>query len=210
MLPAADSSRELWTIGHWTCPEPEFLQPLHAQQIDLIADVRAHPGSRRNPHFGSDAMPQWLAAAGIDYLHLPELGGRRRQQHVDPAINAGWQHLSFKNYADYTLGAEYRHGLQQLTDLATSRRVAIMCGEPMPWRCHRLLIANTLTAQGWTVWHLIGDAVPRLHKLGQWGATPTIDARGQVTYPSSEHVSDRDGPPVRRPVTGDRQDHARR
>ena len=58
-----------------------------------------------------------------------------------------------------------------------------MCREPMPWRCHRLLVSNSLAAQGWTVWHLIGDAAPRPHELGHWGAQPSVDPDGQVTYP---------------------------
>jgi uncharacterized protein (DUF488 family) len=170
---------ELWTIGHWTCPEPEFLRPLHEQGVELLADVRSTPGSRRSPQFSREEMPKWLAAAGVDYVHLADLGGRRGRQPVDESINAGWRQPSFKNYADYTLGPAYRQGIQQLVELAAGQRVAIMCGEPMPWRCHRLLIANTLTARGWTVRHLIGDAPPRRHELGQWGAPVSIDANGQ-------------------------------
>lgn len=173
----------VWTIGHWTCPESEFLRPLDEQRIDLLADVRALPGSRRSPHFDRDEMQRWLRDAGIDYVHLPELGGRRGRQQVDQNVNAGWRQPSFKNYADYTLGPLYRQGIGQLLGLASAHRVAIMCGEPMPWRCHRILIANTLTAGGWTVWHLIGDAAPRRHELGQWGAAPSVDANGQLTYP---------------------------
>lgn len=173
----------MWTIGHWTCPEPKFLAPLRAQRIGLLADVRAQPGSRRSPQFGRDEMQQWLDRAEIDYVHLPELGGRRGRQDVEPSINAGWRNASFKNYADYTLGDSYRNGIERLIDLATAKRVVIMCGEPMPWRCHRLLIADTLTARGWTVWHLIDDAAPRRHELGQWGATPSVDVDGRLTYP---------------------------
>jgi uncharacterized protein (DUF488 family) len=172
---------ELWTIGHWTCPIDDFLRRLRAHRIGLLADVRAHPGSRRSPQFISAQMPQWLGPAGIGYVHLPELGGRRSRQPIDPAINAGWQQPSFKNYADYTLQPAYQEGIDRLADRAAAR-VVIMCAEPMPWRCHRMLIANTLTARGWTVWHLMGDATARRHELGQWGATPVI-AGGQVTYP---------------------------
>lgn len=128
-------------------------------------------------------MPHWLAAAGIDYLHVPELGGRRRKQNLDSDVNASWQNPSFKNYADYTLGSEYRESIERLADLAAGRRVAIMCGEPMPWRCHRLLIANTLAARGWTVWHLMGDEEPRRHELGRWGAAPLIGEDAKVIYP---------------------------
>lgn len=175
---------QIWTIGHWTCPVPDFLAPLDGAGIELLVDVRAHPGSRRNPQFGSDAMSGWLPEHGIDYRHLTALGGRRRRQDgIDPDINAGWQNSSFKNYADYTLTDEFRRGLDELVGLATSRRVAVMCGEPMPWRCHRLLIANTLTARGWTVRHLMTGGATRAHELGQWGATPAIDEDRHVSYP---------------------------
>ncbi|WP_235432345.1 DUF488 domain-containing protein [Nostocoides japonicum] len=156
---------------------------MDAHGVELLADVRAHPGSRRNPQFGSDALSKWLPDNGIDYLWVTALGGRRPRQDVDPSINAGWRNASFKNYADYTLGDEYRRGIDELTTIARTRRVAIMCGEPMPWRCHRLLIANTLAAQGWTVCHLISGGDTRRHVLGQWGAAPSVDDDGQVTYP---------------------------
>lgn len=176
-------AREMWTIGHWTCPIPTFLEPLDAARIDLLVDVRAHPGSRRNPQFGSAEMAQWLPEHGIDYRHLPALAGRRRKQpDIDPSINAGWQNASFKNYADYTLTDAFHDGLADLTELGQAHRVAIMCGEPMPWRCHRLLISNALTAQGWTVRHLVAGGPTREHVLGQWGATPTVHG-GHVTYP---------------------------
>lgn len=131
-------------------------------------------------------MSRWLNEDGIGYLHLPELAGRRRKQDVDPAINAGWQNASFKNYADYTLTDEYRRGLSELIALARSQRVAIMCGEPMTWRCHRQLITNSLVARGWTVWHLISGSATRQHRLGQWGATPVVDDRKRVAYPAGD------------------------
>ena len=177
--------REIWTIGHWTCPIPDFLGPLDDAGVDLLVDVRAQPGSRRNPQFGSDAMAQWLPEHGIGYRHLSSLGGRRpRQPEIDPELDAGWQNTSFKNYADYTQTAAYRAGIEELTAMATEQRTAIMCGEPMPWRCHRLLIATTLTAQGWTVHHLISGSPTRDHVLGQWGAHPAVGADGRITYPA--------------------------
>ncbi|QGN34362.1 DUF488 family protein [Microlunatus sp. Gsoil 973] len=181
---ATDNAPEVWTIGHWTCPEPDFLRPLHENGIEVLADVRAHPGSRRNPQFGRDEMPGWLADAGLAYIHFGELGGRRpKQPQVDPELNAGWSQPSFKNYADYTQTANYRDGIARLTSLARIRRLVIMCGEPMPWRCHRLLISNTLAARGWVVWHLMGDDPPRRHVLGRWGALPVIGDGFVLTYP---------------------------
>jgi uncharacterized protein (DUF488 family) len=174
----------VWTIGHWTCPKPAFLRPLCEQDIELLVDVRALPGSRRSPQFDSDQMRQWLDEAGIDYVHLPELGGRRKRQDVDPETNAAWKNVSFKNYADYTQTRSYQEGLDRLQTLAVERATVLMCSEPMPWRCHRLLIANSLVALGWTVWHLAVDERPRRHELGRWGATPSVAGDLTVTYPA--------------------------
>jgi uncharacterized protein (DUF488 family) len=185
---------EIWTIGHWTCPQSTFVGFLNAQRIELVADVRSYPESRRSPQFGQETMRGWLEHAGIGYLHLPELGGRRRGQDVDPAVNAGWIQPSFHNYADYTLRPAYQHGIDRLMELATTHRVAYLCGEPMPWRCHRLLISNTLAARGWTVWHIIGERDPRRHELGRWGAQPSIDRDGRLTYPPPISSPDRQLP----------------
>ncbi len=181
---AVDEPRgAIWTAGHWTYSEADFLAQLRTQGIDLVADVRSSPGSRRSPRYGRDVMPTWLERAGIGYAHLDELGGRRNKQDVHLAVNAGWKNASFRNYADYSLSATYEHGIATLTGLAAEHRVAILCGEPTPWRCHRLLLSNTLTARGWTVHHIIGDSPPRVHELGAWGAAPVVDDAQTVTYP---------------------------
>lgn len=181
----AGATGTIWTIGHWTCPIPVFLDALAQAGIEVVVDVRAQPGSRRSPQFSRDTMPGWLAAEGIDYVHLPALAGRRRRQpDAPPDANAAWVNQSFRNYADYTLTPEYEDGIAQLTDLARHRRVAVMCGEPMPWRCHRLLVANTLAARGWDVVHLSSTGAPRRHELGAWGATPVV-RDGVVTYPEA-------------------------
>lgn len=178
---------EISTIGHWTCPQEVFLRPLRDADVNVLVDVRAQPGSRRSPQFSIDALPTWLKEAGIEYVHLTNLAGRRRKQpDVPPEVNAGWQNQSFKNYADYTLTSPYEEGIAEVVALAGEKRVVLMCGEPMPWRCHRLLISNTLTARGWTVWHLSTTAAPRRHELGAWGATPTKGPDGVLTYPAPD------------------------
>lgn len=185
------TGREIWTIGHWVCPQDVFLEVLLSAAIDVVADVRAQPGSRRSPQFSIDALPGWLGEAGIAYRHLPALAGRRpRQPDVDPRLNDGWRNASFRNYADYTLTAPYREGLAELEELATAHNVVIMCGEPMAWRCHRSLIATSLTARGWTVWHLSTTAEPRRHELGRWGATPVVAPDASVTYPEAASAAE--------------------
>lgn len=160
---------------------PDLLSALVGAGIEVLADVRSMPGSRRSPQFDADAMPGWLAP--VEYVRLPALAGRRPRQDVPRHHNAGWQNVSFRNYADYTLTSAYARGLTELEALARGRRVAIMCGEPMPWRCHRSLVASTLVARGWTVTHLVVGRAAIPHRLGAWGPAPVVVDQ-VVIYPS--------------------------
>ncbi|MFD4008225.1 DUF488 family protein [Brachybacterium paraconglomeratum] len=174
----------IWTLGHWTSPVDAVLATLRNVEIDELVDVRKLPGSRRSPQFDAEEMTRWLGGAGIGYRRSAELTGRRpKQRDVDSQLNAGWQNTSFRNYADHTLSAEYEQGIEELEALAAEHHVAVMCGEPMPWRCHRLLISNTLVARGWEVVHLRVGSAPAVHELGAWGARPIVREDGTVIYP---------------------------
>lgn len=144
----------VWTIGHSSRDWQEFLALLHSQSIELLVDVRRFAGSRKNPQFGSDRLPVALATAGLEYLAIPELGGRRAA-HAD-SINTIWRNPSFRAYADHMQTPEYRHGREQLLAAALAQRTAIMCAEAVWWRCHRSLIADDLKVMGVPVLHIMG------------------------------------------------------
>jgi uncharacterized protein (DUF488 family) len=167
----------LFTIGHSTRALDEFVRLLRANNIDLVADVRTAPGSRRLPHFAKAALATELPLKGIEYIHLPELGGLRKAK--SESINTGWRNASFRGFADYMQTDAFEAGLEQLLALAARHTPAIMCAEAVPWRCHRSLIADALTARGVEVLETIGRGQPRLHSL-----TPFARVRaGRVYYP---------------------------
>lgn len=175
----------IWTIGHSTRTAEEVLTLLHSCAIDSLVDVRSFPGSRRCPQFGREVMSTWLADDGIAYRHMSALGGRRnKQRDVDTAINAAWKNASFKNYADYTLSEAFEAALSDLIEMAQSSRVAYMCSESVPWKCHRLIISSSLVARGLSVHHIMTASKVTEHQLGQWGPKPMI-ADGRVNYPES-------------------------
>ena len=174
----------IWTVGHSTHSVAELAAIVKAHGVEQIVDIRTIRRSRANPQFNEAVIGKALAKREVGYRIDEALGGRRGKAKVPPKLaNDAWENASFKNYADYTLLPSYQDGIDRLLELATDRRVVIMCAEPMPWRCHRLLISNTLTARGWTVRHIVGDTEPRVHRLGQWGATPTVATDGRLTYP---------------------------
>ena len=148
-------SAELLTVGHSTHEIEYFLRLLRGADVELIADVRRFPGSRRHPHFNADALAGSLDSVGIAYTHLPELGGRRSVQPGSP--NDGWEVAGFRGYADHLRTEEFAAGHRRLIDLASKQRTAVMCAEAQPWRCHRRLIADAFTFDGWRVLNLMAD-----------------------------------------------------
>ena len=145
----------IFTIGHSTHSAEEFLKLLTGPGIERVVDVRQFPGSRRWPHFGKDQMSQWLSAAGIEYVHEVDLGGRRRAQADSP--NIYWENPSFRAYADYMDTPAFVQALERLIELAQERPTTIMCSEAVPWRCHRSLISDALIVRGHEVRDILGS-----------------------------------------------------
>ena len=149
------------TIGHSTRSIDEFIEILKSFQIEILVDVRSFPGSRRYPHFNREALKDSLGASGIDYIHLPELGGRRRPR--PDSLNMTWRNESFRGYADYMETDEFRAGIDRLLTLARDRRTVIVCSEAVWWRCHRSMISDYLKAKGVDVIHILAAGKSEAH-----------------------------------------------
>src|SRR5689334_3116548 len=102
----------LWTIGHSTLSIEDFINRLKSFEIQLLADVRSYPGSRRFPHCNRENLNASLAEAGIRYEHFPELGGRRRAR--PDSLNIAWRNESLRGYADYMETDKFREGIERL------------------------------------------------------------------------------------------------
>jgi len=150
----------VWTIGHSTLSIEDFIGKLRSFEIQVLADVRSYPGSRRYPHFNREQLNASLADVGIHYEHFPELGGRRRAR--PDSHNVTWRNESFRGYADYMETNEFRSGIDRLLNIASTQPTAIMCSEAVWWRCHRSLISDYLKVKGIEVNHImsIGKAEP--------------------------------------------------
>lgn len=174
------SDHPVFTIGHSTRPIDDFIRLLHSHGVTRIVDVRTMPRSRFNPQFDVAQLPHLLADAGIHYSHLPGLGGLRRARPDSP--NTGWRNKSFRGYADYIQSADFTRALDEAIALARHERVALMCAEAVPWRCHRSLIADALLARGIAVLEISSATRARPHAL-----TPFARVNGtDVTYPAVE------------------------
>lgn len=178
MIEHAGPSPKILTIGHSTRPIDEFIALLRAHGITDLIDVRTVPRSRHNPQFNRDSLPVSLARAGIGYVHRPDLGGLRHPR--KDSRNTGWRNSGFRGFADYMETPEFAAALASLKVHAERSHIAIMCAEAVPWRCHRSLIADALTAHGIPVGHIMNEHPAELHRLTSFAQ---IDA-GNVCYPA--------------------------
>jgi uncharacterized protein (DUF488 family) len=150
-----------------------------------VADVRAYPTSRRVPDASREALERWLPEEGIAYLHLPELGGRRRSRAESPE-NAGWRSQGFRAYADQMRTENFERGLERLEEAARERPTAVMCAEGLWWRCHRRLISDVLLARGWEVRHILPDGALGAHELPEFA----VVEGNAVSYPPTQQTLD--------------------
>jgi uncharacterized protein (DUF488 family) len=143
----------IWTIGHSTRSQQEFLALLHSFKIEVLVDIRNYPGSRRYPHFNKEALETSLPANGVQYIHLKELGGRRKP--LANSINTAWRNDAFRGYADYMQTDEFMKAIEKLEAIAQEQRTSYMCSEAVWWSCHRSLVSDHLKSKGWTVMHIM-------------------------------------------------------
>ncbi len=179
-MPPSTKPLTIFTIGHSTRLIAEFIEPLQANAVTQLLDIRTIPKSRHNPQFNSEALASSLRAAHISYIHMKELGGLRHAKR--DSINLGWRNASFRGYADYMQTTEFESALARAIELAAAHPTALMCAEAVPWRCHRSLVADALVVRGIRVLEIVSAAAPKEHTL-----TPFARVRGnRITYPPDQ------------------------
>ena len=156
----------LFTIGHSTRSLEELIEALQAHAIETVVDIRSFPMSRRLPHFNRESLEQTLPQAGIRYIWMKGLGGRRKKVR-DDSPNVALRSPSFRNYADYMLTEEFQRSIAELIKLAEHSRTAYMCAERLYFRCHRMLVSDWLTAHGHEVLHIDGTGPVKTHEAMQ-------------------------------------------
>ena len=163
------------TVGHSNRSLSDFIALLQAHSVTPLVDVRTVPRSRHNPQFNQDTLPAALQAVGIGYRHQPGLGGLRYPR--PDSRNTGWRDASFRGFADYMQTPTFAAALDTLLQQAESPRVAVMCAEAVPWRCHRSLIADALSVRGIPVEHLLSVTQRHAHRLTPWAQVDGIRLR---------------------------------
>jgi uncharacterized protein (DUF488 family) len=166
----------IYSIGHSTRSLDEFLEMLHSFNIKILADIRSLPGSRRYPHFNQENLKISLEETGIQYMHLSDLGGRRKMK--KDSKNNRWNNDSFRGYADYMETKEFENAIVNLENLALDQPTVYMCSEAVWWRCHRSMVSDYLKAKDWIVLHIMATGKVQEHKY----TAPARIVDGNVLY----------------------------
>lgn len=169
-------NKVIWTIGHSTRTFEELLEMLRSFKIEMVADIRSFPGSRKFPRFNKEILQHTFPENGIEYIHIKKLGGRRK---VNPdSKNTAWRVLAFRAYADYMETDEFKQGIKELEEIAKEKRTAYMCSEAVWWRCHRSMVSDYLKANGWKVMHIMDVGKEEEHPF----TAPARIVNGMLTY----------------------------
>src|SRR5216684_6831769 len=154
----------LFTIGHSTRSLDELIETLQSHSIQTLVDIGSFPMSRRLPHFNRESLEKTLPTAGIRYVWMKDMGGRRKKS-LEDSPNVALRNDSFRNYADYMLTPEFERAVAELIKLGEQSRTAYMCAERVYFRCHRMLVSDWLVAHGHEVLHIDGTGPAKPHKL---------------------------------------------
>ena len=132
----------IFTIGYEQATQPAVVAALRDAGVEVLADIRYLPLSRR-PGFSKSSLRAAAEEAGIAYRHFKQLGtpaeGRaaaRRHDHAELA----------RVYAGQLELPEALAQMAELRALAEERKVALLCYERNAAECHRTLLFDALFA----------------------------------------------------------------
>lgn len=153
----------IYTIGHSNRSQQELIELLRGLDVAALVDVRAVPRSGRHPQFKISALREACRQASVAYHWAGrQLGGMRAPTEQSPNSMLDG---ALRGYADYMNTRNFSRAIDQLINLATQAKVAIMCAERSYQNCHRALIADYLTVCGVGVVHAITDQQTQRHCL---------------------------------------------
>ena len=167
---------KIYTIGHSTRSIADFIAMLKSFDVQVLADIRSLPGSNKYPQFNQPVLDKSLKEAGIRYIHIPELGGRRKPR--PDSVNTAWRNKAFMGYADYMDTPEFKIAIEKLEQIATGEILAYMCAEAVWWRCHRSLVSDYLKMRRWEVLHIMNIGKCTVHPY----TAPARIKQGELFY----------------------------
>ena len=131
---------DIYTIGYEGLSQKAFLAWLHRYDIDMIADVRHLPLSRKKG-FSKNSLNEFLAQNNIEYLSFRELGAPKEMR--SELLASGNYKIFFKKYKN-----NLSKKVDQITKLCeilnSGKKIALLCFEHDAEKCHRKILADEI------------------------------------------------------------------
>ncbi|NTU78853.1 MAG: DUF488 domain-containing protein [Chloroflexales bacterium] len=129
----------LFSIGYQGHSIATFLEVLLAHGITTVIDVRERPYSRK-PDFSKKRLTAHLAAEGVAYVHLVELGTPKP---IRDAVRRSKDYPAFFTAVTPLIEAQ-EEALQIAITRARAETCVLLCYEGPVTECHRLVVAEAL------------------------------------------------------------------
>ena len=151
----------IYTIGHSNHDFDAFVRLLKTHEIEFVVDVRSNPWSRFAKYANNRTLDAWLPMRGLQYCFMGDrLGGLPTGSSWTgkPEIQQMLRSYDVRR-GDGEFGQgfdeSYDEAIGDLCELASERRVAIMCSEEDPSQCHRQhLLGPSLEDAGYELLHI--------------------------------------------------------
>ena len=142
----------IYTIGHSNHSVEKFIQLLDMHRINCVCDVRSIPYSRYIEQYNREEFKEILQQHAITYLYFgEELGARREEKHLLTDGKVDFEKVSND--------PKFLKGIERIeTGIKKGYRIALMCTEKEPIRCHRaILVSRNIYQRGMEVLHILSD-----------------------------------------------------
>lgn len=135
----------VYTIGHSNISLNVFIELLKSVGIEWLVDVRSVPYSKYASQFNKERLMEAIIANNMQYIYMGNLlGGKPKNKN----LKAG-------NYNPFKKKELFQEGINKLLQNINQYRLAIMCAEENPMKCHRRhLIGYELNKVGIKVLHI--------------------------------------------------------
>lgn len=145
--------KTVYTIGYEGTDSERFVKTLVAVGIEVLADVRAVPLSRKKG-FSKNSLRELLEASGIAYLPMKGLGDPKPGRE---AARAGDYDRFQAIYGEHVAKPECVEAIVGLAEVAADKVTCLMCFERDPKTCHRLIVGEKMASHGYEMFHLFAD-----------------------------------------------------
>ena len=128
----------LATIGYESAPQAKVIDTLKAAGVEVLIDVRAVAASRR-AGFSKGLLSSSLEAAGIQYVHLRDLGTPKEGR---MAARKGKTAVMREIFEAHMAEPAAQLQLAQAVEIAKAKKTALLCYEADHRGCHRSIVVE--------------------------------------------------------------------